>query len=121
MIHEDMLLALLDSKEAEQQAREEWMAQWAADNRLNLIRSRLDTTSDTLAAQVNHEQAQRLCQAFAQILLEDSHALLAPLLNELIDAALLDLAADAWSNHRAQLEDGMSEEAWERYQQRSAA
>ncbi|SIR65798.1 hypothetical protein SAMN05880558_12420 [Aeromonas sp. RU39B] len=121
MTHENTLLAELEGREALDTDRAEWIAQWVEDNRPALLRGELDTTPAVLLAEVNKEQDLRLNQALFLLMTEGEQAPLMQLVSELIDAALLDLAADAWSNHCAQLEDGMSEEAWERYQQRSAA
>lgn len=121
MNHEHNLLAELESREALDTDRVEWIAKWVEDNRPALLRGELEITPAVLLAEVNKEQDLRLNQALFLLMTRGDQTPLMQLTCELIDAALLDLAANAWSNHCAQLEDGMSEEAWERYQQRSAA
>lgn len=121
MTRENNLLAELESREELAAYRADWIAQWVEDNRPALLRGELDTTPAVLLAEVNKEQELRLNQALLLLMTKGEQAQLMQLTSELIDAALADLATDACKNHCAQLEDDMSEEAWERYQQRSAA
>ena len=49
MTNETALLALLESREAEANAKAEWIAEWIAANRPLLLAGELDTDLSTLA------------------------------------------------------------------------
>lgn len=121
MTNETTLLALLESREAEANAKAEWIAEWAATNRPLLLAGELDTDLSTLLAEVNHDQGLQLNQAMFLLMTEGDPAPLMQLTKQLMDAALAALAQAAWRSHLAALHDAMSEEQWEQCQQRSAA
>ena len=121
MTNETALLALLESREAEANAKAEWIAEWAATNRPLLLAGELDTDLSTLLAEVNHDQGLQLNQAMFLLMTEGDPAPLMQLTKQLMDAALAALAQAAWRSHLAALHDAMSEEQWEQYQHRSAA
>ncbi|MFM1684675.1 hypothetical protein [Aeromonas salmonicida] len=124
MTNETTLLALLESQEAEANAKAEWIAEWAATNRPLLLAGQLETDLSTLLAEVNHDQGLQLNQAMFLLMTEGEPAPLMQLTKQLMDAALGDLAKEAWGYHLAALHDAMSEEQWEQYQfnhQRTAA
>lgn len=121
MTSETTLLALLESREAEANAKAEWVAEWIAANRPLLLAGKLDTDLSTLLAEVNHDQGLQLNQAMFLLMTEGDPAPLMQLTKQLMDAALAALAQAAWRSHLAALHDAMSEEQWEQYQQRSAA
>ena len=118
MTNETALLALLESQEAEANAKAEWVAEWTAANRPLLLAGELDTDLSTLLAEVNHDQGLQLNQAMFLLMTEGDPAPLMQLTKQLMDAAL---AKEAWGYHLAALHDAMSEEQWEQYQHRSAA
>lgn len=121
MTNETTLLALLESQEAEANAKAEWVAEWTAANRPLLLAGELDTDLSTLLAEVNHDQGLQLNQAMFLLMTEGDPAPLMQLTKQLMDAALAALAQAAWRSHLAALHDAMSEEQWEQYQHRSAA
>ena len=121
MTNETALLALLESREAEANAKAEWVAEWIATNRPLLLAGELDTDLSTLLAEVNHDQGLQLNQAMFLLMTEGDPAPLMQLTKQLMDAALAALAQAAWRSHLAALHDAMSEEQWEQYQHRSAA
>lgn len=121
MTNETALLALLESQEAEANAKAEWVAEWLAANRPLLLAGMLETDPATLLAEVNHDQGLQLNQAMFLLMTEGDPAPLMQLTKQLIDAALAALAQAAWRSHLAALHDAMSEEQWEQYQHRSAA
>lgn len=121
MTNETALLALLESREAEANAKAEWIAEWAATNRPLLLAGELDTDLSTLLAEVNHDQGLQLNQAMFLLMTEGDPAPLMQLTKQLMDAALAALAKEAWGYHLAALHDAMSDQQWEQYQQRSAA
>ncbi|GJA84664.1 hypothetical protein ACB295_02510 [Aeromonas caviae] len=121
MTNETALLALLESREAEANAKAEWIAEWAATNRPLLLAGMLETDLSTLLAEVNHDQGLQLNQAMFLLMTEGDPAPLMQLTKQLMDAALAALAQAAWRSHLAALHDAMSEEQWEQYQHRSAA
>ena len=121
MTNETALLALLESREAEANAKAEWVAEWTAANRSLLLTGGLDTDLSTLLAEVNHDQGLQLNQAMFLLMTEGDPAPLMQLTKQLMDAALAALAQAAWRSHLAALHDAMSEEQWEQYQHRSAA
>ncbi|MBL0585134.1 hypothetical protein ACK3ZC_08425 [Aeromonas caviae] len=121
MTNETALLALLESQEAEANAKAEWVAEWIAANRPLLLAGELDTDLSTLLAEVNHDQGLQLNQAMFLLMTEGDPAPLMQLTKQLMDAALAALAQAAWRSHLAALHDAMSEEQWEQYQHRSAA
>ncbi|MGE6295395.1 hypothetical protein [Aeromonas media] len=121
MTNETTLLALLESQEAEASAKAEWIAEWTATNRPLLLAGQLETDLSTLLAEVNHDQGLQLNQAMFLLMTEGEPAPLMQLTKQLMDAALVALAKEAWGYHLAALHDAMSDQQWEQYQQRSAA
>lgn len=121
MTNETTLLALLESQEAEANAKAEWIAEWIAANRPLLLAGELDTDLSTLLAEVNHDQGLQLNQAMFLLMTEGEPAPLMQLTKQLMDAALAALAKEAWGYHLAALQDAMSEEQWEQYQDRRNA
>lgn len=121
MTNETALLALLESQEAEANAKAEWIAEWCATNRPLLLAGQLETDLSTLLAEVNHDQGLQLNQAMFLLMTEGEPAPLMQLTKQLMDAALAALAKEAWGYHLAALHDAMSAEQWEQYQHRSAA
>lgn len=121
MTRDNEMLALLESREAEANAKAEWIAEWIAANRPLLLAGQLETDLSTLLAEVNHDQGLQLNQAMFLLMTEGDPAPLMQLTKQLMDAALAALAQAAWRSHLAALHDAMSEEQWEQYQHRSAA
>ena len=121
MTNETALLALLESREAEANAKAEWIAEWCDANRPLLLAGQLETDLSTLLAEVNHDQGLQLNQAMFLLMTEGDPAPLMQLTKQLMDAVLAALAQAAWRSHLAALHDAMSEEQWEQYQHRSAA
>lgn len=121
MTNETALLALLESREAEANAKAEWIAEWAATNRPLLLAGELDTDLSTLLAEVNHDQGLQLNQAMFLLMTEGDPTPLMQLTKQLMDAALAALAKEAWGYHLAALHDAMSDDQWQQYKGRSAA
>lgn len=121
MTRDNEMLALLESREAEANAKAEWVAEWTAANRPLLLAGELDTDLSTLLAEVNHDQGLQLNQAMFLLMTEGDPAPLMQLTKQLMDAALAALAKEAWGYHLAALHDAMSDEQFEQYQHRSAA
>ena len=121
MTSETTLLALLESREAEANAKAQWIAEWVEDNYFPLIAGELDTTPATLLAELKADQHAELNQAIYLLLMNRDKFPLMSLIQQVLGEALADLAHDAWSNHLAELQTAMSEEQFERYQHRSAA
>lgn len=121
MTQDNTLLAMLDSKEAEANAKAEFIAEWVATNRPLLLAGMLDTDAATLLAEVDADQARQLNQAIWLLMKDGEQAPLMQLVERLMTDALTTLAETAWGYHAADLEHAMSEEQWEQYQHRSAA
>ena len=121
MTNETALLALLESREAEANAKAEWIAEWCEHHAATLLAGQLETDLSTLLAEVNHDQDLQLNQAMFLLMTEGEPAPLMQLTKQLMDAALAALAQAAWRSHLAALHDAMSEEQWAQYQHRSAA
>ena len=121
MTRENEMLALLESREAEANAKAEWIAEWCDANRPLLLAGQLETDLSTLLREVNHDQDLQLNQAMFLLMAEGEPAPLMQLTKQLMDAALATLAKEAWGYHLAALHDAMSEDQWEQYQDRSAA
>ena len=121
MTNETALLALLESREAEANAKAEWIAEWCDANRPLLLAGQLETDLSTLLAEVNHDQGLQLNQAMFLLMAKGEPAPLMQLTKQLMDAALAALAKEAWGYHLAALHDAISEEQWQQYQHRSAA
>ena len=124
MTRDNEMLALLESREAEANAKAEWIAEWCDANRPLLLAGQLETDLSTLLAEVNHDQDLQLNQAMFLLMTEGDPAPLMQLTKQLMDAALAALAKEAWGYHLAALHDAMSKEQWEQYQfnhQRTAA
>ena len=121
MTNETALLALLESREAEANAKAEWIAEWTAANRPLLLAGGLDTDPATLLAGVNADQHRHYNQAIWLLMHEGRQAPLMQFIDQVVDAGLAELAQAAWRSHLAALHDAMSEEQWAQYQHRSAA
>ncbi|MFQ1882235.1 hypothetical protein ACK367_11855 [Aeromonas veronii] len=121
MAHEHILLALLDSKEAEANAKAEWIAEWVEANSLLLLSGQLDIDAATLLAEVNADQATQLNQAIYLLMVSGDKVPLTLLIEQLLAEGLAYLARNAWGNHVAELENTMGDEQWQQYQQRNAA
>lgn len=122
MTRESALLALLESREAEANAKAEWIAEWVATNRPLLMAGLLGTDPATLLGELsNNDQHRQYNQAIWLLMNDGDHSHLVQFVQQVVDAGLSDLAHDAWSNHLADLQTAMSEEQWQQYQHRSAA
>lgn len=121
MTRDNEMLALLESQEAEANAKAEWIAEWCDANRPLLLAGQLETDLSTLLAEVNHDQGLQLNQAMFLLMTEGDPAPLMQFTKQLMDAALAALAKEAWGYHLAALHDAMSEEQWEQYQDRRNA
>ncbi|WP_279449502.1 hypothetical protein [Aeromonas hydrophila] len=121
MTTEHTLLALLDSKEAEANAKAEWITEWVEANHLPLLSGQLDIDAATLLAEVNADQATQLNQAIYLLMVSGDKVPLTLLIQRVLDAGLNILASQAWNEHVAELHDTMNAEQWEQYQHRSAA
>ena len=121
MTNETALLALLESREAEANAKAEWIAEWAATNRPLLLAGERDTDPATLLGELNADQHRHYNQAIWLLMHEGRQAPLMQFIDQVVDAGLAELAQAAWRSHLAALHDAMSEEQWEHYQHRSAA
>ncbi|MNO67249.1 hypothetical protein D3C76_580520 [compost metagenome] len=121
MTNETTLLALLESQEAEANAKAEWIAEWSATHRPLLLAGQLETDPATLLGELNDDQHSHYNQAIWMMVHDGEQAPLVQFIDQVIDAGLAELAQDAWRSHLAALHDTMSAEQWEHYQQRSAA
>lgn len=120
MTREHVLLALLESKEAEANAKAEWITEWCEENLPLLLAGQLDTDPFALLAEVNADRATQLNQAIFMMMEGDSVPLIAQI-GQVLDEGLAFLAEEAWGCHLAALHNAMSEDQWEQYQNRSAA
>lgn len=118
MTRESALLALLESREAEANAKAEWIAEWVATNRPLLIEGMLSTDPATLLCELNPDQHRQYNQAILLLMNDGDPSHLMQFIQQVVDAGLSDLAYDAWSNHLADLQTAMSEEQWRKYQDR---
>lgn len=121
MTRENEMLALLESREAEANAEAEWIADWCDANRPLLLAGMLETDPATLLGELNADQHRHYNQAIWLMMNDGEQAPLMQFIDQVVDAALADLAQAAWRSHLAALHDAMSEEQFERYQHRSAA
>lgn len=121
MTNEHTLLALLDSEEAEANAKAEWIAEWVEANNLLLLSGQLDIDAATLLAEVNTGRATQLNQAIYLLMVSGDKVPLTLLVEQLLAEGMTYLAGNAWGNHLAELEEAMSELDFEQYLQRNAA
>lgn len=122
MTRDNEMLALLESREAEANAKAEWIAEWCEHHAATLLAAKLEGAEPaTLLAEVTADQWDDLNQAAYLLMVCGDKQPIMALLQQLIDSRLARLARDAWHEHVAQLHDAMSEEQFERYLQRSAA
>ncbi|MGS3141529.1 hypothetical protein ACB274_02785 [Aeromonas sanarellii] len=121
MTRDNEMLALLESREAEANAKDEWIAEWAAANRPLLLAGELDTDPATLLGELNADQHRQYNQAIWLMVLDGEQAPLMQFIDQVVDAGLAELAQAAWRSHTAALHDAMSDEQWKQYQDRSAA
>ncbi|MEH8111488.1 hypothetical protein Q7I18_11145 [Aeromonas veronii] len=121
MTRESALLALLESREAEANAKAEWIAEWVATNRPLLMAGMLRTDPATLLCELNPDQHRQYNHAIRLLMNDGDHSHLVQFVQQVVDAGLSDLANEAWGYHLADLHDAMSEEQWQQYQHRSAA
>lgn len=115
------MLALLESREAEANAKAEWIADWCDANRPLLLAGQLETDPATLLGELNADQHRQYNQTIWLMMLDGEQAPLMQFIDQVVDAALAALAKEAWGYHLAALHDAMSEDQWEQYQDRSAA
>lgn len=120
MTRDNEMLALLESQEAEANAKAEWIAEWCDANRPLLLAEMLETDPATMLGELNADQHRQLNQVIRRALGGDDDQL-KPFILQVVDAGLTGLAQAAWRSHVAALHDAMSEEQWEQYQDRSAA
>ncbi|MGE6098597.1 hypothetical protein ACLH0B_05040 [Aeromonas salmonicida] len=120
MTNETALLALLESREAEANAKAEWIAEWCDANRPLLLAEMLETDPATLLGELNADQHRQYNQAICRMLGGDD-AQLKQFIQQVVDAGLAELAKAAWSDHVAALHNAMSEDQFDKYLQRSAA
>ncbi|WP_404840417.1 hypothetical protein [Aeromonas media] len=121
MTRENEMLALLESREAEANAKAEWIADWCDANRPLLLAGQLETDPATLLGELNADQHRQYNQTIWLMMLDGEQAPLMQFIDQVVDAALAALAKEAWGYHLAALHDAMSEDQWEQYQDRSAA
>ncbi|MGL4753481.1 MAG: hypothetical protein ACRCXB_13955 [Aeromonadaceae bacterium] len=124
MTRESALLALLESREAEANAKAEWIAEWVATNRPLLMAGMLSTDPATMLCEINNDQHRQYNQAIWLLMHDGEQTPLMQFIQQVVDAGLAELAQEAWGYHLADLHDAMSEEQWEQYQfnhQRTAA
>lgn len=121
MTAEHILLAMLESKEAQANAKAEWIAEWCDANLQLLLTEELDTDPATLLGELNADQHCQFNEAICLMIRDDAPVPLKQFIKEVLYDGLADLAKEPWNNHLAELEDAMSEEQWEQYQHRSAA
>ncbi|MGU5727585.1 hypothetical protein ACV1DR_01450 [Aeromonas jandaei] len=121
MTRDNEMLALLESQEAEANAKAEWVAEWIAANRPLLLAGELDTDLSTLLCELNNDQHRQYNQAIWLLMNDGDHSHLVQFVQQVVDAGLSDLANEAWGYHLADLHNAMSEEQWQQYQHRSAA
>ena len=123
MINETTLLALLESREAEANAKAEWVAEWCSANHPLLLAGLLKTDPATLLGELGSDQHRQYNQAICRMLGGDD-AQLKQFIQQVVDTGLTGLAKAAWSDHVAALHNAMSEEQFEQYRfnhQRTAA
>lgn len=120
MTREHVLLALLESREAEANAEAEWVAEWCESNRPLLVAGMLETDPATMLGELGSDQHRQYNLAICRMLGGD-YAQLKQFIQQVVDAGLVELAKAAWNDHVAALHDAMSDEQWEQYQHRSAA
>lgn len=121
MTNETALLALLESQEAEANAKTEWIAEWTATNRPLLLAGMLETDPATLLGELNADQHRHYNQAIWLLMHDGEQTPLMQFIRQVVDAGMAELAQAAWRSHLAALHDAMSDQQWEQYQQRSAA
>lgn len=121
MTNETALLALLESQEAEANAKAEWIATWTEASLPLLLAGQLDTDAATLLAEVDDDRAAQLNQAIYLLMVSGDKVPLTLQIQQVLNAGLNALAQEAWGYHVAELHDAMSDEQWEQYQHRSAA
>ena len=121
MTRESALLALLESREAEANAKAEWIAEWVATNRPLLMAGMLSTDPATLLCELNNDQHRQYNQAIWMLMHDGEQTPLMQFIQQVVDAGLAELAQEAWGYHLADLHDAMSEDQWQQYQHRSAA
>ena len=120
MTRENEMLALLESREAEANAKAEWVAEWCSANHPLLLAGLLETDPATLLGELGSDQHRQYNLAICRMLGGDD-AQLKQFIQQVVDAGLAKLAKAAWSDHVAALHNAMSEDQWEQYQDRSAA
>ncbi|MGY3959502.1 hypothetical protein [Aeromonas popoffii] len=121
MTTETAVLAILDSKETEANAKAEWIAEWVENNRPLLQAGLLETDPATLLGELGSDQHRQYNQAIWLMMHDGEQTPLMQFIQQVVDAGLTDLAHDAWGYHLAALHDAMSDEQWEQYQKRIAA
>lgn len=120
-MHENDILRILESKEAEANAKAEFVANFVELNRSKLIAGEIDVDVATLLAEANDDESTQINQAAYLLLKEGEPGPMMQIINKLIDDELSMLADSAWGYHLAELHDEMSAEQFEKYQRRCNA
>lgn len=120
MDRETTLLAMLESKEAEAQARDEWIATWVESNQPLLLAGQLDTDAAALLGEVNADQAVELNQAIYLLMVTGDKLPMRNLIQQLMDQHLANEAEKHWGHHSTDLQNDMDPDQWDQYQQRTA-
>ena len=121
MTNETTLLAMLESREAEANAKAEWVAEWCSANHPLLLAGLLETDPATLLGELGSDQHRQYNQAIWMLMRGGEQAPLMQFIQQVVDAGLVELAKAAWNDHVAALHDAMSEDQWEQYQDRRSA
>lgn len=121
MSRENDILRIMEGKEAEANAKAEFVANFVDLNRSRLIAGEMDADVATLLAEANGDESMQINQAAYLLLKDGEPGPMMQLINKLIDDDLAALAEEAWGYHLAELHDEMSAEQFEKYQRRCNA
>lgn len=121
MTNENVLLAMLESKEAEADARAVYVAEWVEEHHQALLDSDVEIDFYTLFAEAKLDIVPCINKAAKLLLTQQDHTQMTSLLDEMLIRDLTAIALNLWNAQVATLQDTMSDEQWEQYQQRNAA
>ena len=93
MTNETALLALLESQEAEANAKAEWVAERTAANRPLLLAGMLETDPATLLGELNADQHRHYNQAIWLMMNDGEQAPLMQFIDQVVDAGLAVISA----------------------------
>lgn len=110
-MNESILAAMLESREAEQAAKEEFVAKWVDGKRDGVVFGLFELTPHTVISEADGDEIVEFNRAYRDM----PDCEFKQLVGRMIDGRLKSDASGEWSNETAKAVDGMTDEQWLQY------